>query len=163
MDIQLLPDYIVYCGWATLDCGFWSTSEVFENIRVMPDCHSSSYCCVGMTSQIKDKVIFTGWKPREDLLSLMAESDVFLFPSLRDGGGAVVVEAMSMRIPVICLDISGPAMHVTDDSGIKVPAYSPEDSILGLASGLVELYLDEQVVSLCSFRFAHRETFFVLL
>ena len=32
-------------------------SEVFNHIRIMPDCHSSSYCCVGMTSLIKDKVI----------------------------------------------------------------------------------------------------------
>lgn len=32
-------------------------SPVFENIRIMPDCHTSSYCCVGMTSKIEDKVI----------------------------------------------------------------------------------------------------------
>jgi len=32
-------------------------SPVLNNIRIMPDCHSSSYCCVGMTSIIKDKVI----------------------------------------------------------------------------------------------------------
>ena len=32
-------------------------SDVFNHIRIMPDCHSSSYCCVGMTSLIKDKVI----------------------------------------------------------------------------------------------------------
>lgn len=34
-----------------------SKSEVFHHIRVMPDCHSSINCCVGFTSQIKDKVI----------------------------------------------------------------------------------------------------------
>jgi tRNA-splicing ligase RtcB (3'-phosphate/5'-hydroxy nucleic acid ligase) len=32
-------------------------SPVFNHIRIMPDCHSSSYCCVGMTSLITDKVI----------------------------------------------------------------------------------------------------------
>ena len=32
-------------------------SPALNNIRVMPDCHSSSYCCVGMTSKIEDKVI----------------------------------------------------------------------------------------------------------
>ena len=32
-------------------------SPVFNNIRIMPDCHTSSYCCVGMTSHIIDKVI----------------------------------------------------------------------------------------------------------
>ena len=34
-----------------------SESVAFKHIRVMPDCHSSAYCCVGMTSQIIDKVI----------------------------------------------------------------------------------------------------------
>jgi tRNA-splicing ligase RtcB (3'-phosphate/5'-hydroxy nucleic acid ligase) len=34
-----------------------SNSDVLNNVRVMPDCHSSSYCCVGMTSIIEDKVI----------------------------------------------------------------------------------------------------------
>ena len=33
------------------------SSPVLNHIRVMPDCHSSSYCCVGMTSLIDDKVI----------------------------------------------------------------------------------------------------------
>ena len=32
-------------------------SPALNHIRVMPDCHSSSYCCVGMTSLIDDKVI----------------------------------------------------------------------------------------------------------
>ena len=32
-------------------------SEVLNEIRIMPDCHSSSYCCVGMTCIIIDKVI----------------------------------------------------------------------------------------------------------
>lgn len=28
-----------------------------HNIKIMPDCHGSSYCCVGLTSIIQDKVI----------------------------------------------------------------------------------------------------------
>ena len=35
----------------------FSESEVFDNVRVMPDCHASSYCCVGMTCQINNKRI----------------------------------------------------------------------------------------------------------
>ena len=34
-----------------------SKCNVFHNIRVMPDCHSSVNCCVGFTSKIKKKVI----------------------------------------------------------------------------------------------------------
>ena len=32
-------------------------SPVFDHIRIMPDCHCSTYCCIGMTSPIEDKVI----------------------------------------------------------------------------------------------------------
>lgn len=58
--------------------------------------------------------------PREQLLSKMASCDVFLFPSLRDGGGAVVIEAMSVGKPVVCLDAGGPGTHITGDCGIKI-------------------------------------------
>ncbi len=34
-----------------------NTSPALNNIRVMPDCHSSTYCCIGMTSKIEEKVI----------------------------------------------------------------------------------------------------------
>lgn len=34
-----------------------TTCPALNNIRIMPDCHGSSYCCVGMTSVIHDKVI----------------------------------------------------------------------------------------------------------
>ena len=35
----------------------FAKSEVFNDIRVMPDCHSSVNCCVGMTCRITNKVI----------------------------------------------------------------------------------------------------------
>lgn len=85
---------------------------------------------------------FDKWVPRNKLLRLMAESDVFLFPSLRDGGGAVVIESMAMKTPVVCLDISGPAMHVTDQTGIKIPALDPGQSISDIATALDRLYTD---------------------
>ena len=34
-----------------------SDNEVFDNVRVMPDCHTSDFCCVGMTCKINNKVI----------------------------------------------------------------------------------------------------------
>ena len=91
---------------------------------------------------ISELVRFERWMPRGDLLNLMAGSDVFLFCSLRDGGGAVVVEAMSMSTPVVCLDISGPSMHVDEASGIKVFAGSPEQAIIDISRALERLYLD---------------------
>ncbi len=43
---------------------------------------------------------------------------------------------MAASRPVICLDCGGPALLVTDDTGIKVPAISPEQVIVELAAAL---------------------------
>ena len=73
----------------------------------------------------------------------MRSCDVFLFPSLRDGGGLVVVEAMAAGKPVICVDLGGPAMHVTEDCGIKVAPLSPEQVVRDLAAALERLFRDK--------------------
>jgi len=58
-----INDAIIYLPESNIDTETkqlvkkFSNSEVFDNIRVMPDCHVSSYCCVGMTCQINNKVI----------------------------------------------------------------------------------------------------------
>ena len=65
-------------------------------------------------------VEFKGWMPRKEALRYMCKADVFLFPSL-EGGGMVVLEAMALGTPVICLDYGGPGEMVTDGVGYKVP------------------------------------------
>ena len=49
--------------------------------------------------QIKDEVIFTG--ERSDIPSLLAASDIFLFPSLSEGLGIVLVEAEASGLPCV--------------------------------------------------------------
>ena len=92
--------------------------------------------------QLEDQVRLVNWMSREELLGEMAQCDVFFFPSLRDGGGLVVVEAMSAGKPVVCLDLAGPGLHVTDACGVKVPAHSPQQAIRDLAGALERLYVD---------------------
>ena len=95
---------------------------------------------------LEGNVSLVHWMARDRLLSEMARSHVFLFPSLRDGGATVVVEAMAAGIPVVCLDIGGPGMHVTEESGIKVtPRSSSEEAVLELADALERLYMDERL------------------
>ena len=101
----------------------------------------------GLKSMVSDagldeNVVFTGWIPRSEVLIQMADSDVFLFPGLRDGGGEVVVEAMSMGKPVVCLNLGGPAMHITSEIGFKIDAINPEQSIKDMARALEILYLN---------------------
>jgi glycosyltransferase involved in cell wall biosynthesis len=94
------------------------------------------------SSNLDTKVHLLGQMPRGELLSRMSFHDVFLFPSLRDGGGAVVIEAMAAGKPVVCLDAGGPGMHVSDEWGFKITPTTPKDAVNELASALERLYLD---------------------
>ena len=83
---------------------------------------------------------------RDDLLAEMGAYDVFLFPGLREGGGAVVVEAMAAGTPVVCLDVGGPSMHVTEESGLKVAPMTPDITVRDLTLALERL-LNEQALA----------------
>lgn len=94
---------------------------------------------------IGDRVRFVPWLSKEPLMAKMAEADLFLFPSLRDGGGAVVVEAMAAGTPVICLDSGGPGFHVRPEYGIKVAAGDPDSAVRDMAAALEKLYADKDL------------------
>ncbi|MCF6286057.1 MAG: glycosyltransferase family 4 protein [Candidatus Hydrogenedentes bacterium] len=53
-----------------------------------------------------DNIVFTGFAPSEDLPALYRGAALFVFPSLFEGFGIPVVEAMNCGIPVACANIS---------------------------------------------------------
>jgi glycosyltransferase involved in cell wall biosynthesis len=77
-------------------------------------------------------VRFLGLLPRSDLRTLFAASDAFLFTSLRDSFGSVVIEAMAAGLPILGLDHQGVGTMISDQSAIKVPVLSPMMTIDGL-------------------------------
>jgi glycosyltransferase involved in cell wall biosynthesis len=91
---------------------------------------------------VAEKVTFWGQMPRRQVLEKLAECDVLLHPSLHDSGGWVCLEAMAAGRPVICLDLGGPALQVTERTGIKVPAREPEQTVRDLATALTRLAAD---------------------
>ena len=91
---------------------------------------------------IAGRLVWTPWSPRSEVFTKMRRSDVFLFPSLRDGGGAVVVEAMANGLPVVCLDLAGPGLHVRDAYGVKVPPGPPDVVAAALAGALGRFWCD---------------------
>jgi glycosyltransferase involved in cell wall biosynthesis len=91
---------------------------------------------------LADKVRILPWLPRHEVLANMRESDVFLFPSFRDGGGAVVVEAMGSGVPVVVLDSGGPGAHVQGPWGIAVAPGGHADVVRGMATALGRIQED---------------------
>jgi glycosyltransferase involved in cell wall biosynthesis len=88
---------------------------------------------------LRGKVTFWGHLPRSEALERLAGCDVLVHPSLHDSGGGACVEAMAAGRPVICLDLGGPALLVTEQTGIKVPAITPDQAIADLAAAMGQL------------------------
>ena len=88
---------------------------------------------------VSEKTRFVGRIPRSSVLDWMNRAQLLLFPSLRDSGGFVILEAMAAGLPIICLDLGGPAYLVDETCGIKVPASDPRQVVLELANSLERL------------------------
>jgi glycosyltransferase involved in cell wall biosynthesis len=66
---------------------------------------------------LDESVSWIPWMNREELILLYSQFDLFFFPSLHDSGGMAVLEAMSFGLPVLCLDLGGPAVSVDNTCG----------------------------------------------
>ncbi len=91
---------------------------------------------------VADKVRFWGKLLREEALQKLAACDVLVHPSLHDSGGWVIVEAMAAGRPVICLDLGGPALQVTEETGFKITAGTPEQAVEEMAASMLQLAHD---------------------
>jgi glycosyltransferase involved in cell wall biosynthesis len=94
---------------------------------------------------VTDKVRFWGAIPRSQVLKKLQECDVLMHPSLHDSGGWVCLEAMAAGRPVVCLDLGGPALQVTEDTGIKVKASTPDEVAADLARAILRLAEDTEL------------------
>lgn len=97
----------------------WLYEPIFEAIRRLG---------------LADAVIHTGYLARADAVLLLRGSYACLYPSLYEGFGLPVLEAMAARTPVLTSNVSS-LPEVVGDTGILV---SP-DSIDALEAGLVDL------------------------
>lgn len=82
------------------------------------------------------------WIPRLAHAAVMrayARHDAFLFPSLHDSSGNVVLEALSSGLPVVCLDAGGPGVLVDPSCGFKIRPGDPQQVVEDLTRALAAL------------------------
>jgi glycosyltransferase involved in cell wall biosynthesis len=85
------------------------------------------------------KVRFYGWMSQVECAGRLRECDALVLPSLLECGGAVVLEAMAMEIPVIATAWGGPADYLDTSCGILVEPTSREAFVDNLALALARL------------------------
>jgi glycosyltransferase involved in cell wall biosynthesis len=81
-----------------------------------------------------DRIVFTGW--RSDVPELVAAMDLFVMPSLFEGGPTSVLEAMAARRPVVATNVGMvPEVIEHGRTGLVVPPGNAE----ALAGGVMQL------------------------
>jgi glycosyltransferase involved in cell wall biosynthesis len=83
--------------------------------------------------------VFLGYRDGEALASIYASCDLFVFPSVTDTFGNVVLEAQASGLPVVVTDRGGPQENVLpDQTGIVVEG----NSVASLLEGIRALISD---------------------
>jgi glycosyltransferase involved in cell wall biosynthesis len=91
---------------------------------------------------VADRVAFRGWVPRDEVLRIMREeAGVFLFPSLHDEAGWVLVEALAAELPIVCLDRGGPPL-LAGPYAIVVSVADGRDAVVGQLTRALEQALE---------------------
>jgi glycosyltransferase involved in cell wall biosynthesis len=96
---------------------------------------------VAREAGVNDPVEWLSAKPHDEVLREYQESLAFVFPSLHDSGGMVVLEALAAAVPVICMDLGGPGAIVSSSCGIVVKSESATEAsvVRSLAEAMILL------------------------
>jgi glycosyltransferase involved in cell wall biosynthesis len=81
------------------------------------------------TQGITRGVHLHGWIPHERLHARLSQSQIFAFPSVREFGGGVVLEAMALGLMPLVMDYAGPAELVPEGCGRRISIGSRESII----------------------------------
>lgn len=89
-----------------------------------------------------DNVKIIPFMPREEALNLIQESDIFVFPSLKEGGTWALMEAMAIGLPVVCVNWAGMAVETNDETAIRLSVSDPNQMEIDMGAALTRLIND---------------------
>ncbi|MEG4802125.1 glycosyltransferase family 4 protein [Microcoleus sp. ARI1-B5] len=92
-------------------------------------------------------VSFAGWVNQQETRDFYRKADIFCFPSIREFGGAVVIEAMACGLACIVANNGGIGEYVTEETGFKIEPNSREYLTQELTKKIKILVEDEKMRS----------------
>jgi len=84
-------------------------------------------------------VTLCGAQTQAQVAEAMRAADIFAFPSVRELGAGVVVEAMASGLACVVVDYGGPGGLIGPDRGVKVPLTTLDGLVTAYAAALDEL------------------------
>lgn len=88
-----------------------------------------------------DKIVLTGYVVNTDLPEIYCQSDLFLYPSLRESFGIPMLEAMACGAPVITSNTSS-MPEVAGDAAIIIDPFRPEE----ITAAMISIQSDKKLV-----------------
>jgi len=96
---------------------------------------------------LQGRVTFHGAVPRATVDEYYRRADIFVFPSYREPGGSVVLEAMAHGLPLVVCERGGPGANVDDLCAFRMPAVSPEQ-LAGDCAAAVRILVEDPALRL---------------
>jgi len=93
-------------------------------------------------NDLGSEVSMLGLVTHDQMAKEFSEADLFVFSSLRDTSGAIVMEAMATSLPSVCIDHQGGGIILDETCGIKVPPASVQEMVDGMRAGISSLLND---------------------
>jgi glycosyltransferase involved in cell wall biosynthesis len=87
-----------------------------------------------MATGLQDRILLAGAVDQDALASAYARADLFVMPSLFEGYGMALTEALARGLPVVCTTGGAAAETVPDDAALKVPPGDAEALAKALAT-----------------------------
>lgn len=127
---------------------FASVHKVMPNVEL---CIVGDGPCMGNLRKsaaklgLAELVTFAGRLERKEALFQMRNSDIFLFPSLKEGGSWALLEGMSVGLPVVCLDWTGMHDIMTPECGFMISPGTYKQTLASMTEALSLLVSDSQL------------------
>lgn len=130
--VNLIRAYFLFSQKSTLEYKLiivgqkvWRFKDVFSVVRDLG---------------LEKKVIFTGYVPQEDIVLLYNAASLFIYPSLCEGFGLTILEAMACGVPVVTSNIFS-MPEIAGNAAKLVDPYNVEE----IASGIYEVLNDKEI------------------
>jgi glycosyltransferase involved in cell wall biosynthesis len=95
---------------------------------------------------MENRIVFTGFVSEKELDILLRTADIFVYPSLYEGFGIPILEAMKLGAPVITSNVTA-MPEVAGDAAILVDPYSVEEMVSAISRLLHDRVLRSELIT----------------